>query len=377
MTSAVVDVLLPVFNSAATIGLAVQSLLRQTLVDINVIAIDDGSTDSSPQILAQFARADRRVRIVTQNNRGIVDALNSGLGQSDSEFVARQDADDISEKSRLQLELDYLRCQPTCIAVSGAVAHIDGNGRPLGNIQRFPQPKICDPRWAPSREPYLMHPFVMIRRADLVSVGGYRHVFHSEDTDLYWRLLQRGNLHNLDAVVGFYRMHAQSISSESVINGRIMAFNSQLAALSAIRQRENRTDLQFEASAIFEYRRALTMAKMYELAARQLGTEYELRYLRIAVAGKMLELTSYRPYELDIDDCRFIRGARTDMEILPLSNRRQLDRLYAAASARLLRKEMFAEAVALTPPALFPSAIGRLVAKSLLSDRLTQHIRRL
>lgn len=374
MTKATIDVLLPVFNGARTIEEAITSLLSQTFNDITITVIDDGSTDRTSELITALARSDKQIRQINQPNRGIVDTLNLGLMQSDSEFVARQDADDISHPSRFQLELDYLRDHPSCIAVSGAVTHIDEGGRRVGLEQQFPQPSTCDPRWAPSREPYLMHPFLMVRRADLIAVGAYRHVCHAEDTDLYWRLLDRGELHNLDEVVGYYRMHQESISGASIINGRIMALNSQLAALSAVRRQERRPDLEFPKSGISQFREAKTLAKMYEIAIRRLDKQYEPRYLRIATAGKLLELTSYRPYELDLDDCQFIQDAREDMPILTAQNRRQFDRLCAAAGARLLQKRLFAEAIRLTPSKLLVPALVRLLAKGVLPNSVYKYI---
>jgi hypothetical protein len=150
--------------------------------------------------------------------------LNAGLRLCEAEFIARQDADDISNPSRLDVELAYLRTHRDCVAVSGAAKHIDEQGRFLGTTQTFAQPDRADPRWAQSREPYLMHPFLMFRRAELQAIGGYRHVYYSEDTDLCCRLQERGAMHNLDMPLGEYRMHTGSVSSRSIVNGRIMAF---------------------------------------------------------------------------------------------------------------------------------------------------------
>lgn len=374
MANRAIDVLLPVFNGASTIVEAIESLRRQTLSDIRIIAIDDGSSDETPRILEELSRADDRIEVIRTPRGGIVDALNAGLARCQAEFVARQDADDISEPSRLALQVAHLRGEPACVAVSGAFKHMDEAGRRLEEIQAFPQPDSADPFWAPSREPYLLHPFLMARRADLLAVGGYRHVFNAEDTDLYWRLLERGTLRNLDVPLGFYRMHGQSISGASAVNGRIMAVSSQLAALSARRRRSGRPDLAFPKEAIAEYCRSPTLADIYRLAAAHLDGE-ERSYLRIAAAGKMLELTAYRPYELDGDDCRFIRAARFEMKTLSADNRRHLNRLYAGATARLLRKRLFAEAIALSPPRLYAPALARLVAAGVLPRGVARHIK--
>ena len=262
------------------------------------------------------------------------------------------------------MELDYLRSHADCVAVSGATKHIDEQGRFLGTVQIFPQPDRADPCWAPSREPYLMHPFLMVRRAELQAIGGYRYVYYSEDTDLCWRLQERGAMQNLDIPLGKYRMHTRSISGASVINGRIMALSSQLAGLSALRRRTGRADLHFPKEAITEYRNAQTLSRLWELGKRQLD-DHEAGYLRIALAGKLLELTSYRPYELEFSDCQFIRGALDELSRLLHPNRKDLSRFYARAAARLLISGRLREMAALTPPWLYLPMIIRALPRFL------------
>src|SRR5262249_21957005 len=351
-------------NGAVTITEAIESLQRQTFTNFRIIVVDDGSTDQTPEVLAALAARDSRITVLTQSNAGIVDALNAGLRLCQAEFVARQDADDISDPSRLAVELDYLRSHPDCVAVSGAVKHIDEQGRLLGTVQRFPQPDRADPRWAPSREPYLMHPFLMVRRADLEAFGGYGYVYYSEDTDLCWRLQERGAMQNLDMPLGKYRVHTRSISSASVLNGRIMALSSQLAGLSALRRRTGRPDLSFPKEAIAEYQSTRTLLKLWELGKRQLDDD-EAGYLRIALAAKLLELTDYRPYEPDTDDCEFIRDALHEATRLSNANCKHLARLYARAGARLLVNGSFNKAVALTPPWLYFPMISRALLRLL------------
>ncbi|SDR54596.1 Glycosyl transferase family 2 [Rhizobiales bacterium GAS191] len=359
-----IDVLLPVFNAASTVAEAIESVRRQTVAEQRIIVIDDGSTDHTPEILAGLARQDSRITVLRQRNGGIVDALNAGLERCAGTFIARQDADDISDASRLAMQLDYLERHPDCVAVSGAVRHIDETGRRTGNTQYFASPDAADARWAPSREPYLCHPFLMVRREAMQSVGGYRHVHNSEDTDLYWRLSERGRLHNLDLPIGDYRMHAGSISGGSIANGRIMALSSQLAGVSALRRKEGRPDLRFDREMIAEYRRVPTLSGLYELGRQQLD-KAEAEYLRLAMAAKLLELTSYRPYELELDDCVFIREARDGLQRLTAANRTEFHRLHAAAVARLLKRGQMREAAALAPPSLYAPAAARLAAMAL------------
>jgi glycosyltransferase involved in cell wall biosynthesis len=361
-----VDILLPAYNSASTIKESIASLQHQTVRNLRIIVIDDGSTDETPAILKRLAQKDDRITVLTKPNGGIVEALNAGLDLCQSKFIARQDADDISDASRIAIQLDYLSKHPDCLAVSGATRHIDAAGHFTGYTHYFPPPGSADPKWAPQREPYLCHPFLMVRRSAILSLGGYRFVYHSEDTDLYWRLSEHGRLHNLDVPLGDYRMHDGSISGGSIVNGRIAALNSQLAGLSAQRRRAGRADLRFEKKMIIEYKRNPTSANIYALGSGQLD-ENETGYLRIAMAAKLLDLTYYRPFELELDDCVFIRQARSESHRLSPANRSQLNGLYSVTVARLLKKRLRREAATLAPPALYAQTAAR-VAVGLFPD---------
>ena len=111
-----------------------------------------------------------------------------------------------------------------------------------------------------------------------MQLGGYRHVSYSEDSDLYWRLQELGSLHNITAVLGDYRVHGQSISSSSVVNGRIQAVGSQLGALSALRRRSGLPDMVFPADAIAGYKAAGTLKAIVAIASEQLDAQEKRRF---------------------------------------------------------------------------------------------------
>jgi glycosyltransferase involved in cell wall biosynthesis len=357
-SSPIVDVLIPVFNAAATLRAAVESILSQSTRNLRVVVVDDGSTDQTPVILSELARADQRISILTKPNSGIVDTLNAGIECCESEFIARFDADDIAYPQRLEWQLEYLTRNPDCVAVGGAVEHIDEHGQPLLGLPQPGQPSLADAAWAPAREPYLIHPFLMVRRAAIARTGGYRYVHNSEDSDLLWRLAELGKLHNLERPVGQYRVHTKSISSASILNGRIMAVSSQLAAISATRRRAGRQDLIFSPGMRDEYRAQLTLDKICQAASTDLD-EREAQHLRIAAAAKLMELARYRPYEIEISDCTFIRSALPQAELLPLQNQREIRWYVTVTAARLVRKLKIAEALALAPLATLPIVAAR------------------
>lgn len=302
-----IDVLIPVFNAEATIDASINSILQQSLSEIRVIIINDGSTDKTGEILAKLAEEDERIHIISTENKGIVSALNTGLRNCKADLIARHDADDIAFPNRFAQQKDYLDTNPDCVAVGASVWHIDAKGSRLG-AHRLSGDAHGDARRIPSGEPYLMHPFLMVRRSALEGVGGYRYAFHAEETDLYWRLKHLGRLHNLEAVMGEYRLHAGSISSRSTLNGRISAVNSQLSAISAVRRSEGREDLVFSAETLTLYEKANSLENIYRIAESQL-TRNEKQYLRLAVAAKMLELRQYRSFGLSGPDWIFIANA--------------------------------------------------------------------
>ncbi|RYF01770.1 MAG: glycosyltransferase family 2 protein [Oxalobacteraceae bacterium] len=372
----IVDVLIPAFNAEATIRTAVESIQQQTLRDILIHVVDDGSTDGTPVILAEMAQADSRIHIYRRENGGIVDALNYGLTFCQAEFLARHDADDLAYPERLQVQIDYLRAHADVVAVGGQARHIGADDQPTGTVTALESPDLCDPDHIPSREPYIIHPLLTLRRVALERVGGYRFAVHSEDTDLYWRLREVGRLVNLPQVLADYRLHDASISGTSATNGRIMAVNAQLAGLSARRRRAGRPDLNFLKVRVAGYKQAGGLAEVVELASAGLDAD-ERAYLIRATAAKLLELTTYRPYDLSWGDAVFVRHALGDgMPGVPAERRKILERHVSGAAARLATKGEWRTAFALIPPKLFPGFAARVAMRLAVPNSFHRFIQR-
>ena len=356
----IVDVIIPACNAAQTIESSLASIQEQTVRQIRIIVINDGSSDGTGAIVARLAAEDPRITLLEQPNGGIVDALNHGFDVATAEFMARHDADDLAAPDRFAKQLAYLRAHPDCCAVGGAIRHMDGAGRPMGGIVHFPSPALADPARQPQLEPYLPHPFLMARRAAVAAVGGYRHVFHAEDTDLYWRLQEVGTLHNLPDVLGEYRVHTQSITGASLLNGRISAVSSQRAGLSAMRRRAGKQDLHFPKAALAGYKAARSLHGIIQAASPDLAEE-EAGRLAVSACAKLLELASHRPYELELEDCA--TANRVLLPALPRmdrDSRRYCSRLLAGTAARLVSKGKLSEARLLMPWRLYPEAALRV-----------------
>lgn len=207
-----VSCLMPVYNAERYLEEAVESILSQTMVDWELILVDDGSQDSSGEILSRLSLREPRIKILSQSNTGIVGALNAGLSLCRGEYVARMDADDISFPSRFERQSAYLAAHQECVLVGGIALSSkpgckregadSGGGRFTTDLTRFP------PRLAVS-----VHPLIMVRRSALVCIGGYSAKFpHAEDHDLYIRISKFGRIVNPPIDILFYRRHSNQVS---------------------------------------------------------------------------------------------------------------------------------------------------------------------
>jgi Glycosyl transferase family 2 len=206
-------VVLPVWNGERFLVEAVESVLSQTLKPLELLLVDDGSTDATPEIASGYARRDSRVRVIQLDRSGIAHALNAGIAAARGRYVARMDADDISHPSRLQKQLAHLDANAGCVAVGSAVHIMDETGGHVGT-GTYPEDhteiaqSLIDGRTNP-----MAHPTVMARRAALLTVGGYRpESVPSEDLDLWFRLSRIGTLANMSEQLLRYRRHANTVS---------------------------------------------------------------------------------------------------------------------------------------------------------------------
>ena len=191
-----ISVLLPARNAAATLPEALRGVLAQDgAPPFEVICVDDGSTDDTPEVLARFARADDRVRSLRGEGRGLVAALQLGLGHCRGELIARMDADDQVHPDRLRLQAGMLAGDPKLGAVGSLVRCFPGPLTPgLARLESWLDSVVTAEECARARfiEAPLVHPSTTFRRAALEAVGGWRDAGWAEDWDLLLRLAEAG-----------------------------------------------------------------------------------------------------------------------------------------------------------------------------------------
>ena len=225
-----VSVLMPVFNSAPFLSASIASLLNQTLADIQIVTINDGSTDGSGEMLSRLAAADRRIEVYHRPNRGMVATLNEGIELCRGEFIARMDADDIALPQRLEQQLAHMQSRPATLALGSAIQYLGPYG--LTAIRTHPPVAASDVERELPRRNCISHPTVMFRKHAVQAVGGYRPPYvHAEDYDLWLRLRSRGSLENLPQVLLQYRIHQGQISARHL---RVQAISVAAARLNII-----------------------------------------------------------------------------------------------------------------------------------------------
>src|SRR5690606_19575412 len=114
---------MPCRDAAAWLPEAIASLEAQTFADYEVVVVDDGSSDATPELLTAWARRDGRVRVLRPPVRGLVAALNAGLEAARGELVARMDADDVAEATRLEKQVAFLDAHPDIAACGTRVRY--------------------------------------------------------------------------------------------------------------------------------------------------------------------------------------------------------------------------------------------------------------
>ncbi len=207
----VISVVMSVYNGQKYLRESIDSILNQTYKNFEFIIINDGSEDNSLDMLLEYQIGDNRVLIVNQNNVGLTRSLNRGVKLATSEYIARQDADDISIHSRLEKQLNYMENHPKVAVIGcfGDVFNVNGVLR-TGRDSKFSREGIK--RHLASKNLF-MHGSAMVRKSCLAKVGFYREFFrHSQDYDLWLRLSQYFDIDILPECLYQYRVTPQAVS---------------------------------------------------------------------------------------------------------------------------------------------------------------------
>lgn len=209
-----VSVIMPVCNGAPFVGKAIQSILLQSFHDFELIVVDDGSTDETPEILERFLKKDPRIIVLRHEKPlGISLSCNEAATHARGKFLARMDADDIAMPQRLETQLQCIENRPECVALGTWAMQIDPDGWPIGYWRVPTEHEAILNQLLSGRGGAIIHPTAMIRRSAFNTVGGYDESLRAgQDADLWLRLAEIGRLANVPEILLYYRFHLSSVT---------------------------------------------------------------------------------------------------------------------------------------------------------------------
>jgi glycosyltransferase involved in cell wall biosynthesis len=205
-----VTILMPVYNGEKYLKEAIDSIISQTFSDFEFLIIDDGSTDSSLELIKSYD--DQRIRLyVNDGNKGVVAALNRGIDLAKGKYIARMDCDDISMPGRLEKQVYFLDKNLKVGVCGTSAVFIDENGKELGAYDKESGDSLALEIWKPSP---IIHPSAMIRVSSLGQLRYKEEFIHAEDYGLWSEMSGFCKLDNLPERLLSYRVHGGNITKK-------------------------------------------------------------------------------------------------------------------------------------------------------------------
>lgn len=300
MSSPMITVLMPVYNAEKYIGESIQSILNQNFTDFELLMVDDGSTDRSMEIARTFE--DSRIRIISlPENMGLVNALNIGLAESQSKYIARSDADDISLPDRLSLQLNYMESNPQIGALgTGFDSLVENKSIKTGG------------RFAPNHETIrlrhlyqiqIIHGTSMFRKSvlnehNLRFDGDFK---HAEDYDFFDRLGDVSQIANLQVPLYLIRHHEHRVSNQFSDIQKVNSDRVKIRILGQIGINATSYDLElikwlmYQNYDWFTYKAASDLAKLIRqlVFANNTSKYFEPEFLRYQFCSRFLHLCNF------------------------------------------------------------------------------------
>jgi glycosyltransferase involved in cell wall biosynthesis len=227
-----VSVIMAVYNGASFVRAAIDSILAQTFTDFELIVVDDGSTDTTAQILKSIG--DPRLRLVRQENQGLAASLNHAISLARGKYLARHDHDDVSLPQRFAKQVAFLDAHPD-YALLGTHTVIWVGDQPTDRGHHHP---TDDPalRFQLLFDSYFVHGSVMLRREAVVALGGYtldKSRQPPEDYELWSRIVRHHKVANLAEPLLIYREVPSSISRTVNFKDKVITISSENLAYAA------------------------------------------------------------------------------------------------------------------------------------------------
>jgi glycosyltransferase involved in cell wall biosynthesis len=232
-----ISVIVPVYNAIDYLSSSIFSIANQPEVNIEIIAINDGSTDGSGDLLDKLAENDDRIRVYHQKNKGLGKTIKRGIGLAKGKYIARQDADDISASSRLLKQYLFME-ENKEICLSGTwVSFFTDISNPIYYYCPPNDHDILCKMLKKKSNPFV-HGSIMFKYNDYKMIGeGMRELLLGEDFDLWLRLSKIGKIGCLESIEYFYRINPNgTMSKYGSVSGKVKKNIVKLNRLPANKQ---------------------------------------------------------------------------------------------------------------------------------------------
>ena len=201
-----ISVIMSVYNGEKYLGRAIESILNQTFTDYEFIIVNDGSADDSLKIIKGYD--DKRILLINNDtNIGLTRSLNKAIEQARGEYIARQDADDISLANRFEEQVGYLEQHPDTALLGTSIYIMDEDGRVLGR-----KTALANPGESLFKFNQFNHGSTMFKSTVVRELGGYNELFrYCQDYELWLRIAKRYEVRNLKQALYMLRSHQENI----------------------------------------------------------------------------------------------------------------------------------------------------------------------
>ncbi|MEK7375794.1 MAG: glycosyltransferase, partial [Candidatus Margulisiibacteriota bacterium] len=224
-----VSVVMSVYNGERFLKEAIESILRQAYQDFEFIIIDDGSTDSTFDLIRYYRDIDSRITSCIKTHSGLIDSLNLAAKLARGRWLSIMDCDDVAVPEKLMVQLDFLSQNPDIALLGSSMLNTDENLNPVF-LQSYPQ-NHDDIIKMMRYQNCFSHPAMVINKEAFLKAGGYRTAFlHAEDFDLSLRLLRKHKAANITDPLIKRRIHKGSISLHNLRQQVVSAIAARIAS---------------------------------------------------------------------------------------------------------------------------------------------------
>ena len=206
-----ISVVMPVYNGAAFLSEAIESILKQSFSDFELIIVNDGSSDNSESVINGFSD-ERIVYVKNETNKGLIFTLNKGVGLSKGVYIARMDHDDVADVLRFEKQINEFKKDPDLVICGSFIKTFENDKTEFISHMQSTHAQIISSIFFTC--PFA-HPTVMMKKEALMKLDAvYREDYpHSEDYDLWSRLVFSGNSKNIPEYLLNYRVHNSQVST--------------------------------------------------------------------------------------------------------------------------------------------------------------------